>query len=874
MSIFELPRSEARLTVSKDTATRRRRRELLRQHDNKPHQVATTTESMPPPPLHTTTSTTSTETTPHIPCGRLGSSKQMYLIRKYMSDDMSSQLEPGTSDLLRPTASSKYDTQSSYYDDDTESREHHSDESGIIVVKDGQHSLYYNDNHISETSTLAVSLTKTDKGGCDYHDDVTADGRDGAYATTPDHDHVESCGTILDSANHDDESNARGANKSLKVKTTAVLQGVGGTSAGLPVTTTRGRISGKETDAAARCGKMKDDGGHGDKRIKESRSEALRLCLPRRGAPSAARKQLINLVTDSGDAGHNGDTRNHHDRQRATNDGIHHSDCQVQQEVRRRISDINSGLYASSPAPAGSLANAQRRSSDTSHRAADSLLGASDSACRRKPYRHHLHHHNITSTPQPTHFNVPASTVPSSRLPIVTAASSSSSNNSRHREEPEAVSTTTTTTNMKLPSKNGHVSLTKERRASSTGISTRTTIPIASSISADPAEWRAILSSRRISAPYTATVSVSPSPRPPPPTRRFSTDELAEQLASNAVTATMGFPTIKELGKLPYAKQCAFFINAFFTDGLEEHCNEIYTIYEKFVSLDAQKEQGNELNEFDAHRLLEAFNETLSVRDMRDLMKLIDQDFNNNMSAIEYLTFKYGKTVKEVCETPQGDNKEAIAAAMTKLQEVQLALADVEAKLAASKEALGEATEAHEKATHEENKLATLQAELKAAVADLQSIEEEFKAKMESLEVLMNDMNLGPVKRNKAANELEQMKGEDPLPLRKAKITQEAALRKVTKQKVNAEIATQKAASTKKTAEEAKAQLEAAYADLEVKMTETAQEVEEAKTKSSPAHGDFYMMERALFIADKSLPAKRQKYDHNKPFKYIAVANL
>eukprot|EP00034_Subulatomonas_tetraspora_P000052 GABW01000070.1.p1 GENE.GABW01000070.1~~GABW01000070.1.p1 ORF type:complete len:55 (-),score=12.36 GABW01000070.1:83-247(-) len=40
-------------------------------------------------------------------------------------------------------------------------------------------------------------------------------------------------------------------------------------------------------------------------------------------------------------------------------------------------------------------------------------------------------------------------------------------------------------------------------------------------------------------------------------------------------------------------------------------------------------------------------------------------------------------------------------------------------------------------------------------------------------------MNLGVVKRNRAANELAQLKDEDPLPLRKAKITQGAALRRV-----------------------------------------------------------------------------------------------
>lgn len=43
------------------------------------------------------------------------------------------------------------------------------------------------------------------------------------------------------------------------------------------------------------------------------------------------------------------------------------------------------------------------------------------------------------------------------------------------------------------------------------------------------------------------------------------------------------------------------------------------------------------------------------------------------------------------------------------------------------------------------------------------------------------------MKKSKASNELAQLKSEDPLPLRRAKITQEAALRKVGKQRLAVE---------------------------------------------------------------------------------------
>jgi hypothetical protein len=60
------------------------------------------------------------------------------------------------------------------------------------------------------------------------------------------------------------------------------------------------------------------------------------------------------------------------------------------------------------------------------------------------------------------------------------------------------------------------------------------------------------------------------------------------------------------------------------------------------------------------------------------------------------------------------------------------------------------------------------------------------------LEAKTKDPNASTVAKSKAANELAQLKGEDPLPLRKAKITQEAALRKVEKERKKAEEETRK----------------------------------------------------------------------------------
>jgi chromosome segregation ATPase len=104
------------------------------------------------------------------------------------------------------------------------------------------------------------------------------------------------------------------------------------------------------------------------------------------------------------------------------------------------------------------------------------------------------------------------------------------------------------------------------------------------------------------------------------------------------------------------------------------------------------------------------------------------------------------------------------------------------------------------------------EAELQAAVDALKAEEEAYQGKIRALEdVIAKESGM---KQAKAKNELAQLKGEDPLPLRRAKITQEAALRKVQKQRKLAEEAEAEAAAKKKALEEAERALEATVRDL------------------------------------------------------------
>jgi colicin import membrane protein len=196
---------------------------------------------------------------------------------------------------------------------------------------------------------------------------------------------------------------------------------------------------------------------------------------------------------------------------------------------------------------------------------------------------------------------------------------------------------------------------------------------------------------------------------------------------------------------------------------------------------------------------------------------LIDLDKNKRMCISEYLLFKFNKSPADLVDAPQGDPKELEAAqklvdeASRALDEVLQQLENqklVAAKLAqAEKEALA-AVQAAEAAVNEQ----------KAAAAELQAQEDAYKKKIETLEKKSEEG--GVVSRNKAKAELEQLKAEDPLPLRKAKLNQEAAVRKCEKAQKAAEEKAKAAEAARVEAEKVAQQLEVASREAEAKRDE------------------------------------------------------
>jgi len=121
--------------------------------------------------------------------------------------------------------------------------------------------------------------------------------------------------------------------------------------------------------------------------------------------------------------------------------------------------------------------------------------------------------------------------------------------------------------------------------------------------------------------------------------------------------------------KTNYANQAKFFLNAYWKEYGKEAEN-VWQFTQQFIELDKKSECGSNLDEFDAHRLLEKQGTVLTVIEMRTALKEIDVDTDNRMSLIEYCVWRYKVEVNELMTRPQGISKE-LEAAEEKINQIQ-----------------------------------------------------------------------------------------------------------------------------------------------------------------------------------------------------------
>lgn len=330
---------------------------------------------------------------------------------------------------------------------------------------------------------------------------------------------------------------------------------------------------------------------------------------------------------------------------------------------------------------------------------------------------------------------------------------------------------------------------------------------------------------------------------------------------------------LQELSKLTYKQQAVWFLNGFW----DQHQNQGETLW-KYVNSCAEldlehHEEGNGLDEVNAHRFLELFNETLTVRELRSKLRstgaLEESERPKVVPLTHFLLFKYNVDWHKLVNASQGDNSAEIARAQQLLEEVQAAFRESEARHNEAKQRAAAAAKSEAEAVAKENDARTQEApfkaaqeEVEAALAEVHKQESEYQGKIADCERRSEEG--GVVQRNKAKAELAQLKAEDPLPLSRAKITLEAAQKRAEKTRAPFEAATKaaeaaRAAATadREAADKSKAQAEAALAEARRQLKEAEDYLTELKSKPGCAAGALWWIDRELEDAKSYLPESR-----------------
>jgi hypothetical protein len=303
-----------------------------------------------------------------------------------------------------------------------------------------------------------------------------------------------------------------------------------------------------------------------------------------------------------------------------------------------------------------------------------------------------------------------------------------------------------------------------------------------------------------------------------------------------------------------YKDQACFLLNAFWKE-FEPKCEDIWKNWKKFQDLDRQQYNAlpkdkkpetyteyHSLDEFWSHKFLESYGKTLTAIEFRNEFKKIDANFDKRMSFLEFLIWEYQISIKEMMMRPQGADAGEIAKAQELLNQVSDACAEAQRALEQSKATEQAALKAEKAAVESENRArqaaeaakktedaarnaaaaaakdaaaakasadaaSAAAAEQQAAVNDLKSQEDAHAAKSAELQA---KAEAGGVSGMRAKNELAQHLSEDPLPLRKAKLTATAAAKKTEKAK---QVAHEAAAAAEKSKQAADAAAESAQKD-------------------------------------------------------------
>ena|SRR3990167_4693894 len=299
---------------------------------------------------------------------------------------------------------------------------------------------------------------------------------------------------------------------------------------------------------------------------------------------------------------------------------------------------------------------------------------------------------------------------------------------------------------------------------------------------------------------------------------------------------------LEDLSSKTYKDQAIWTLNGYWNTWGEKEAEKLYDYVRICGDLDAENHaNGCKLDEMMAHRFLELIKSTMTVREMRDGLRSVGIENARYVPLVNFLIFNYKIDWHKLVHASQGDNQEEVEKAQQMLKEVTIAFQQVQ-------KTASESAKAEIDAVNAENAARRAKQELEEALAELKAQEDAYNNKKADLEKKSEEG--GVVSRNKAKAELAQHLAEDPLPLRRAKITTEAAVKKAERTAAEAAVAVEAARVARVAAEaavdEASKQVAAAEAYLQ-----------EVKSKPGSAAGALWWIDRELHEQKKYLPTSR-----------------
>jgi len=157
-------------------------------------------------------------------------------------------------------------------------------------------------------------------------------------------------------------------------------------------------------------------------------------------------------------------------------------------------------------------------------------------------------------------------------------------------------------------------------------------------------------------------------------------DQMYYTEGKDGKTEDVYMEKLKTLQTLNIDEQAKSFLRAFVQE-FQGKFEAVLDVVEEFRAFVTRSD--NQLDEQQAHLFLEKKGETHTALEFREKMRLIDIDFNKRISIIEWLLFKYKKTVKEMFDAkPNLHLIKMLEEAIAKFQAVFKAKKDRESKMA------------------------------------------------------------------------------------------------------------------------------------------------------------------------------------------------